>query len=126
MSLPAPTTVFLTGSPTVEHHRITDAILALRPGVLFVCAGDGTRRRRPRSWRPLPDWATPRGRLPRGPRRREFRPEPPSPYLEVADPTTGTSPLTVEPVPIRAGGVDAQAVPVRAAERPNTIDGASA
>jgi hypothetical protein len=36
LELPAPTVVFLKGSPTPEVEVLSNAILAARPGVLFV------------------------------------------------------------------------------------------
>jgi hypothetical protein len=36
----APTAVFLGGPPSPEADRLSDAILALRPGALIVVAGD--------------------------------------------------------------------------------------
>jgi hypothetical protein len=35
-----PTAVFLNGPPTPEADRLSDAVLALRPGALIVVAGD--------------------------------------------------------------------------------------
>jgi hypothetical protein len=35
--VPAPATVFLKGPPTPELDRLSDAILAARPGLLLVC-----------------------------------------------------------------------------------------
>jgi hypothetical protein len=35
---PAPTVVFLAGPPTADADRLTDAILAARPGALVVVA----------------------------------------------------------------------------------------
>ena len=39
-SLPWPTAVYLGGPPALEHERVADALLDLRPGLLVVCAGD--------------------------------------------------------------------------------------
>jgi hypothetical protein len=39
-SLPAPTVIFLCGPPSREADRLADALLAFRPGVLFVASHD--------------------------------------------------------------------------------------
>jgi hypothetical protein len=36
----APTTMYLYGRPTRARDRVADAILAVRPGLLVVCARD--------------------------------------------------------------------------------------
>jgi hypothetical protein len=38
LAIPAPTAVFLSGPPTPELDRMSDAILAVRPGVVFICS----------------------------------------------------------------------------------------
>ena len=38
-ALPWPTAVFTGGEPEPDAERAADAILALRPGLLVVCAG---------------------------------------------------------------------------------------
>ena len=39
-SLPAPTAIFLSGPPSPEADRLADAVLAFRPGALFVASHD--------------------------------------------------------------------------------------
>ena len=38
MRLPAPAVIFMTGPPSAEADRLSDAILEYRPGALFVAA----------------------------------------------------------------------------------------
>ena len=40
MSVPAPTVIFLAGPPSPGADRLSDLILAYRPGALFVAAAD--------------------------------------------------------------------------------------
>jgi hypothetical protein len=38
LELASPWAVFLSGPPTAEEHRLAEAILRFRPGLLFVVA----------------------------------------------------------------------------------------
>lgn len=39
LPVPAPATVYLNGRPSRAQERLCDAVLELRPGLLFVCMG---------------------------------------------------------------------------------------